>query len=175
MQFRSLRAWRALAGLALVLGLAACGGTVVGNPSPSGGLASSANTVPAVDGCTVLSAQELANVGLTAPGTPSKVTSEVGCEFKGTHYVVLLGVDPARNLDGYIAGSQQQATFHQNKINGRRGALVQGISKTDDCSQFLELGSGLFAIGVTFRSGQTGDPCADAEHIGHVVEPKLPK
>jgi hypothetical protein len=173
MRIRSVRAWHEVVGLALVLGLAACSGTG-GNPSPSGGSGSSTKAVPAVDACTLLSAQELANVSLPTQGAPDKTDSEVGCKYTGQRYLVTLAVDPARTVDGYLAGTQN--FMHKlDAVNGRRGALIQLADTHDECSQYLELGSGVFAIGLTYKFGQKGDPCADAQNIAKVVEPKLPK
>lgn len=173
MRLWSVAAWHGVVGAAVVLGLAACQSPAGGGPSTSTA-ASSGKPVPAVDGCTVLSAQELANLGLQPQGTPGSTGGEVGCSYKGQRYLVDLERDPTRTVAGYLAGASNYLSDRENSVNGRRSALVQSAD-IQSCTQFLELGGGVFVVRMTYRSGQTGDPCGEATSIAKVVEPKLPK
>jgi hypothetical protein len=167
--------WRGTVGLVVVLGLANCGSQGGATPSPSGGASSSTKAVPAVDACKVLSAQDFASVGLPAQGQARTNDGEVGCSYDGQRYIVKLMVDPTRTVDGYLAGASNYLTDRQNAVNGRRGALVQSVDAKNGCTQFMELGGGVFVVRMTYGYGQTSDPCGDTERIARVVEPKLPK
>jgi hypothetical protein len=166
--------WSGLATVAVVLALAGCG-SQGGSPPPSGGASSSTKAVPAVDACTVLSAQDLASVGLPAQGQPHTNHSEVGCRYDGQRYTAGLAVDPTRTVDGYLAGASNYLTDRQNSVNGRRGALIQSLDVKTGCAQYMELSGGVFVVDMQYHYGQTGDPCGHTERIAKVVEPKLPK
>jgi hypothetical protein len=145
------------------------GGTSPGSPTSGAG-------VPAVDACKLLSDQDLTKAGAKGPGVPSTVSDQVGCDYQGEAILMTLAVDQKKNLDGYKAGASNYSKFTENKVNGRRGAVLEKLQSSPGCTQLLELGKGLFVVDLQYSYGHSGDACAEAERIAtQVVEPKLPR
>ncbi|MCP2259082.1 Protein of unknown function (DUF3558) [Streptoalloteichus tenebrarius] len=166
----------------MVMFLAACGGSVQGQPStsgPTGSPRSSGDLIDGVDPCKLLSADQLQKAGLGGQGKPVDGALETGCEYSNQDFAARVYKNKTKNLAEYEKAQHAFDEFEPNQVNGHPGARVvaRGSKGNGGCTQVLDLGKGSVAVEIGYNYGkyQGKDPCADAMAIAKLVEPNLPK
>lgn len=133
-----------------------------------------------VDMCTILSDQELAQLGVKPDARePVDRPSSVGCYWRGTPFALTLERD-AETVASYKARQPGPAliTFAENAVNGRAGVRFGVEREGTDCEQLIDGGSVSLVVSVAPAIGSPEpkiDSCAEALRIAQMIEPRLPK
>ncbi|WP_170210256.1 DUF3558 family protein [Saccharopolyspora antimicrobica] len=179
---RTTRLAVAVVGTAVGLLLAGCstggagGGSVEPTTAPE-----PENVLASVDPCTVLSPDELQQLGVTEPGEPvDQGIGEVGCDFDADGFAFAIYKGETDSIDYWHGQRDKFAIFEENKVGSRNGIkqVTKGAVGQSLCSQVIEVGSGSVSVqfGYDADKKQSDEAtCAKAMEVAEVVEPKLPK
>jgi hypothetical protein len=176
MTIRGLGVRPVLLGGMLVLSLAACGGLVGGQSSPTGAssaASSAGGSVSAVDPCKLLSPQELQQLEVPPNGDEANRSGETGCQWTGQKLFVSL-TKANNSLDYFTQHADQYTDLTQDKVNDRAGVHFQISQSNTECSQAVAVGTGYVRVGLGYFD-HSPDPCGKALQIAQMVEPRLPK
>jgi hypothetical protein len=161
----------------LAVGLLAAGcGSQVSAPTASPAVGDASR----VDMCTILTDQELADLGIEL-GSRKKVNvmGVVGCQWVGNRIRMSL----ERDRDTVAAYQRRRAdpaftSFGDNTVNGRAGVHLSVERNRADCTQLIDGGPVSLTVSVAqagLYSGPKIDSCAEALRIAQIIEPRLPK
>jgi hypothetical protein len=173
-----------LVSLAVVLvGASACSHSTLGEPSPattangggqtsaSGGGTSTApgggNAALPADPCSLLSAGDLQQAGVSAPPTQDKVGAAPSCEMDSSDDHIIVSLFPDSGL------SSLQATGKVQDITVGSHQAKQEVDSTGSCVVAIGV-SATSSVDVTVTPTFNGDPCPTAMTVARLVEPKLP-
>lgn len=162
--------------VAVVLVTAGCGSSQVAGPAapPTVGDASR------VDMCTILTDQELSQLGIKADSRRSvEQLGSVGCAWLGTPFTLNLERDK-ETVAAYKARQRGPAfiTYAENTVNGRAGIRFAVDSGGTACEQLMDGGSVSLVVSVAPAMSLNApkvDSCAEALRIAQKIEPRLPK
>ncbi len=160
----------------LVLGTAGCtpGGTAGGNDAPP----PKKNGLANVDVCGVLTADDLAPLGIEPKGEPdSVVPSEPGCEYNSNGKTITLSKNETKTVDQYGKDTKFDK-FEPVTVAGRRGAsaISPGSAGTGFCGTLIDAGGGVIIVDAAAKSNVTGfDGCAESMKVAEKIAPRLPQ
>lgn len=133
-----------------------------------------------VDMCTILTDQELAQLGITLNSRePVDRLGGVGCGWLGNRITLDLERDK-ETLASYRARRHSPffTSFVDNTVNGRPGAHLSVQRDRADCDQLMDGGPVSLSVAVAQAGEYDGPPidsCAEAMRIAQMIEPRLPK
>jgi Protein of unknown function (DUF3558) len=177
-----------LAGLAATLVVtAACGGPTTGQPSPattaesavqttsdggSGGTSTSsgdAGALPVNHPCSVLSSEDLSQLGVSSSPTEDMTGTAPDCAFQtADNFTVGIAIRTNVGLSGFALTG---GTAHSVTIGSH--SAMQGVDNTGSCVVGIGVSSSS-RVDVTALGDGKADPCPTASSVAHLIEPKLP-
>ncbi|MER7012388.1 DUF3558 domain-containing protein [Saccharopolyspora sp. NPDC000359] len=154
---------------------------VAGCSAPSAEKEPAPDTQPqgltAVDPCTLLTPEELAEFGFESPGEPDTgISSEPGCRFNGRPFRATFSKNQEKTVEA-LGKQDNWAKFDSLEIDGRPAASAVDKSATQArlCSAFFDAGDGVIIIDVSEFRDQGLDECAEAVKIAEAIAPRMPK
>jgi uncharacterized protein DUF3558 len=175
-----------LAGLAtLAVGMAACGGspttgqpTVAPSTSDSGGGQDTSappstggqGTLPANQPCSLVSAAQLSQLGVSTQPTQDMIGNAPSCEMQTEQDHIIVTV----RTDGGLGSFTQAATggaVHDTTVGSHQAK--QSVGNTGSCVIAIGVSSSS-RVEVTVTGDGTTDPCPTAQTVAKYVEPNLP-
>lgn len=176
-----------LAGLAtLAVGLAACSGaptpgqptaaqptsgggqhTRPDSPSPSTG---AAGTLPVNQPCSLLSSDNLTQLGVSAQPTQDMIGTAHACEMDTDQDHIIVDIRTNVGLDGFTEAATG-GRVHDTTVGSHQAK--QSVGNSGSCV----IGIGVAAssrVDVTVTGDGTTDPCPVAKTVATFVEPNLP-
>ncbi|HJP78545.1 MAG TPA: DUF3558 family protein [Pseudonocardiaceae bacterium] len=157
--------------LVVGLGIVACSGGETGTAIPSSSSTtptsapqSSNNPVAAIDPCTLLSQDDLTNLGLTSTG-PEHTAKSRGCGWqKGPTYSLGIYADASQGIDELRDGSSTTAPLQSHDA-------IKTPSNVDCSIDIAITKSSSVSVSIAMTNG---DECGIAMQYATLIEPKLP-
>ncbi|HEY1571049.1 MAG TPA: DUF3558 family protein [Pseudonocardiaceae bacterium] len=160
----------------VLLCVAACGGTTVGQPAaaPTSASAGASSATPGPDGlpvgqpCSLLSPADLQRLGVTEQPTQEMVGTAHTCSLNTSMDALGVGIRTNVGLAGYTAAG---GPVHDITLGGHQAK--EELGNTGSCVVAIGV-SASSRVDVVVTGDGTTDPCPTALTLARLVERRLP-